>query len=354
METTAFSNLFYDKGEQKIVYIGGSITEGAGAANKARRWSTQLTEYFNTLPLGNTHFTEINEGIGGTESTYGMLRVDRDVAAHDCDVVFIDFAANDTCISEDLSAIMFEGMIRRIMMYPKVPYVIGIGVVNNRKDRTRASLHKAIMQHYGLAFIDVQEGMDNILGEANIGVNTARDALFRPDNVHPVEKGYDFYTKYIIDNLTEDSFQKPVGEPIRPDFCSFSGTFMNADQSEHSGAWTAYGEGNWNERNLGRAGSGLMSSDPNASLTFTFSGKAFMLCYRLGRTFGKMSVTFDGKETIMDLFYETDNQPVTGISSFDLEDTTHTITIRPLGTKNEKSSSCDIKIDFIVVPKFFS
>ncbi len=343
---------FNNKGNLKIVYLGGSITEGAGASDKSRRWTTQVTAYLNSLPLGNTVFAEINQGIGGTESTYGLLRLNRDVLTYEPDIVFIDFSLNDEGISEELSAVMYEGIIRKLMSLPKVPYVVCIGVVANRNKRTRACLHKKIAAHYGLHFIDVQEGMDTLMGEANIGINTERDSLYRPDNVHPVEKGYDFYTEYIIENLSSESFRKPFAEPLNKDFCKFSGKFINAKELTSVGNWTPYGiEGNWNERNLGRSGCGLMSEDTNAFISYKFKGTAFMLCYRLGRTFGKMAFTLDGKEEIFDLYYETDNQPVTGISRFDLEDTEHIITVRPLGEKNEKSTACDIKIDFIVVPE---
>ncbi len=342
----------YNKGNLKIVYLGGSITEGAGASDKSRRWSTQVTTYLNSLPLGNTVFTEINQGIGGTESTYGLLRLNRDVLTYEPDIVFIDFSLNDESISEELSAAMYEGIIRKLMSLPKIPYVIGIGVVANRNKRTRACLHKKIAAHYGLAFIDVQDGMDALMGEANIGVNTERDSLYRPDNVHPVEKGYDFYTRYILQNLSGESFKKPSGEPLNENFCKFSGKFINAKELTSVGNWVSYGiEGNWNEKNLGRGGCGIMSADTNASLSFKFKGTAFMLCYRLGRNFGKMVFSLDGKEEVHDLYYETDNQPVTGISRFELEDTEHTITVRPLGEKNEKSTSCDVKIDFVVVPE---
>lgn len=350
MTKSSFSK-FYNNGKLKIVYLGGSITEGAGVSDKSKRWSSQLTSFLNSLPLGNTVFTEINMGIGGTESTYGLLRIERDVCVYEPDIVFIDFSLNDQGISEDLSAVMYEGIIRRLMALPKVPYVICVGVVGNRTARTRASLHKKIAAHYGLDFIDVQEGMDALMGEANIGVNTARDELFRPDNTHPVEKGYNFYTEYIKSKLTEESFAKPQGEPLRADFSSFSGKFVNAEKFTRTGEWTPYGEGDWDERNLGRGGSGLMSASQGSSLSIEFCGKAFMLCYRLGRTFGKMSVTLDGKEEVIDLYYETDNQPVTGFSRFDLDDVPHTLVIKPLGEKNEASTACDVKIDFIVVPR---
>ena len=342
----------YNKGNLKIVYLGGSITEGAGASDKSRRWSTQVTAYLNSLPLGNTVFTEINQGIGGTESTYGLLRLNRDVCAYEPDIVFIDFSLNDEGISEELSSVMYEGIIRKLISLPKVPYVVCIGVVANRNKRTRACTHKKIAAHYGITFIDVQDGMDVLMGEANIGVNTERDSLYRPDNVHPVEKGYDFYTKYILQNLSGESFRKPAAEPLNKNFCKSGGKFINAKELTSKGNWTPYGcEGSWNEKNLGRGGCGLMSADKDASLSFKFKGTAFMLCYRLGRTFGKMAVSLDGKEDIYDLYYETDNQPVTGVSRFDLEDTEHVISVRPLGEKNEASTACDIKIDFIVVPE---
>ncbi|MBE5039708.1 SGNH/GDSL hydrolase family protein [Ructibacterium gallinarum] len=341
----------YNKGNLNVAYLGGSITEGAGASNSNNRWSTKITQWLNTLDLGNTSFTEINAGIGGTPSTYGLLRTQRDVISKNPDVVFIEFSLNDESLSESVSARAYEGIIRQLMGMEKIPYVICVGVVANRTNPTRANLHREIAAHYGLQYIDIQEYMDSRLGDAAPGSNLERDKLYTSDNTHPNDAGYAFYTDFLKTQINCGSWNKPnASSPVRTDYYPFSGTFVNADYMEQQGAWTPYGEGDWNEANLAQNGSGLQSRNPDASLTYEFFGQVLLIGHRIGTNFGKMLVSVDGEpEQEIDLYYQTNNQPVTWYTRMDLEDTMHTVTIRPSGTKNNLSSAEDIKIDFILV-----
>jgi lysophospholipase L1-like esterase len=337
-----FENL-KDKGEFRIAYLGGSITEGAGASDKTRRWSTQITEYLNSFDLGNTVFREINAGIGGTNSAYGMMRLSRDVISQAPHAVFIDFSLNDAGDSEVLSQQMYEGIIRKIMSMPQVPYVICIGVVPNRETEYKTELHKKIAAHYGLQYIDVRAAMETTFGKAAPGENTARDALFRPDNTHPVEKGYDFYTQVIKNELSGASFRRPEGEPMDSGFCKKSGAFVDACKFARSGEWKEHGNVSWSEPNPGRKGRSLASSDASAELSLEFYGAFVMLGARLDRNAGKAEVTLDGESRVCDLYYATDDQPVIIVENFALSEGKHTLCVSPL--------EGNVKIDFAVIPE---
>ena len=337
-----FENL-KDKGEFRIAYLGGSITEGAGASDKKRRWSTQITEYLNSFDLGNTVFREINAGIGGTNSAYGMMRLARDVISQAPQAVFIDFSLNDADDSESSSLQMYEGIIRKIMSMPTVPYVICIGVVPNRETEYKTELHKKIAAHYGIQYIDVRAAMERAYGKAAPGENTARDALFRPDNTHPVEKGYDFYTEAIKKELTGESFRVPAGEPISEGFCKKSGRFVDACDFARTGEWRECEGVSWSVPNPGRKGRSIASGDTSAQLTLEFYGEAVMLGARLDRRAGKAEITLDGKSREADLCYATDDQPVIVLESFSLESGKHTLCVRPI--------EGEIKIDFAIIPE---
>ena len=337
-----FENL-KDKGEFRIAYLGGSITEGAGASDKTRRWSTQITEYLNSLGLGNTVFHEINAGIGGTNSAYGMMRLSRDVISQAPHAVFIDFSLNDAADSESLSLQMYEGIIRKIMSMPQVPYVICIGVVPNRETEYKTELHKKIAAHYGVQYIDVRAAMDSAYGKAAPGENTARDALFRPDNTHPVEAGYDFYTEAIKKELSGASFRRPEGEPIDEGFCKKSGRFVDACEFTRKGEWRECAGVSWSEPNPGRKGRSLASCDASAMLSLEFNGEAVMLGARLDRGAGKAEVTLDGESLVCDLFYATDDQPVIILEKLSLSCGKHTLCVRPM--------EGEIKIDCAIIPE---
>jgi lysophospholipase L1-like esterase len=336
-----FENL-KNKGEFRIVYLGGSITEGAGASDKARRWSTQITAYLNSLSLGNTEFCEINAGIGGTNSAYGMLRLSRDVLSQEPDAVFIDFSLNDMEMDDAFSARMYEGIIRKLMALPKVPYVVCVGVVPNRERVFKTELHKQIAAHYGIPFIDVKAAMDAEYGKAEPGVNTARDALFRPDNTHPVEAGYDFYTKVIKRELSEKGFSVPCGEPMSADFETRTGRFINARDFEKRGEWRECGMGDWNTPNPGRSGPSLAASEAGAELCLKFFGDAVLLGARFDRNAGKAEISLDGEGNVCDLCYATDNQPVIVLERFGLGEGEHMLCVRALGG--------EVKFDFAIIP----
>lgn len=339
----------YNKGELKAVFIGGSITEGAGARDKRNRWATRITGWLNSLPLGNTHITEINAGIGGTESTYGMLRLQRDVLQHKPDMVFLEFAVNDTGIPAELSAQCYEGILYKLSQLDPVPYVICLGVVSNHNKPTRSALHRQLAAKYGLQYIDVKEGMDAQIGLAEPGINTERDSMFARDNIHPSDKGYGFYAEYIKSQLTNDSFRKPYCANPAPDRWQKTGRFINAVDMTYTGAWEKIGEGDWNAQNHGRKGSSMVCRNPDGALVCEFTGKVMMVIGRIGRTYGKMAMTLDGVTTEQDLFYETDHQPVALAWRFDLTDGPHRLEFRALGMKNEKSTDDLVRIDTVIV-----
>ena len=341
MQNNMFEKL-KDKGNFRICYLGGSITEGAGASDKTRRWSTQITAHLNSLGIENTVFEEINVGIGGTDSVYGMARLSRDVLTFAPDAVFIDFSLNDADLDDKTSTDSYEGIIRKLASIPSAPYVICIGVVPNREQEFKTELHKKIAAHYGLTYIDVKAAIDKEFGKAEPGVNTARDMLFRPDNVHPVEAGYDFYTKVIKSELSEESFKRPCDvEPINPTFQTKSLVFTDALTFAQKGNWRSSCGVSWSSPNPGRKGVFAASDDTDAELSFEFSGDVLLLGCRLDRLAGKLESELDGVKRVHDLCYATDDQPVIILSENSLGKGKHKLLLRPI---------CgEVKIDFAAV-----
>src|SRR5690606_14754134 len=89
--------------EVTIAAIGGSITEGAGAKNYSESYAYRTYEAFKheygAEDGANIHF--INAGVGGTPSTFGIMRYDRDILSRVTDadglpdIVMVEFAVND-------------------------------------------------------------------------------------------------------------------------------------------------------------------------------------------------------------------------------------------------------------------
>lgn len=109
-----------------LAYIGGSITQGAGAVPINHRCYAYLSyqAFAQKYAAGeNVHF--IKAGVGGTPSELGMLRFDRDVlrdGAVKPDVVVVEFAVNDE--GDETQGLCYESLVRRILALPWRPAVV--------------------------------------------------------------------------------------------------------------------------------------------------------------------------------------------------------------------------------------
>lgn len=113
------------KGEDvTIAYIGGSITQGAGA----KPIHTECYAYKSYLKFkemfgNNVHF--IKAGVGGTPSELGMIRYDRDVLRDGKvrpDIVVVEFAVNDE--GDETKGICYESLVKNILSAENKPAVV--------------------------------------------------------------------------------------------------------------------------------------------------------------------------------------------------------------------------------------
>ena len=101
---------FYSKlaagGELSIAYFGGSITAQAGYRVHSR-------DYFQK-EYPNCRIKEIHAAIGGTGSNLGALRLEHDVLRFKPDLVFVEFAVNDSGAHPYSIRKSMEGIVRHI------------------------------------------------------------------------------------------------------------------------------------------------------------------------------------------------------------------------------------------------
>ncbi len=64
-----------------VVYLGGSITEGTGASSPSACWASRVQNWLERS-FPESRFSCQNAGIGGTDSEFGVFRLDRDVLAY--------------------------------------------------------------------------------------------------------------------------------------------------------------------------------------------------------------------------------------------------------------------------------
>lgn len=117
-----------------IAFIGGSITQGAGAIPiNTKCYAYQifqgLCEYLGTGTEGNIHYRKA--GVGGTPSELGMIRYERDVLrmrddgrlTEDLpDIVIVEFAVNDE--GDETKGECYDSLVRKILAAENAPAVI--------------------------------------------------------------------------------------------------------------------------------------------------------------------------------------------------------------------------------------
>lgn len=109
-----------------IAFIGGSITQGAGAIPihrecYAAKTMKKMREQFGGG--GRMHF--IKAGVGGTPSELGMIRFERDVLREGTvlpDLVVVEFAVNDE--GDETKGVCYESLVRKILALSEKTAVI--------------------------------------------------------------------------------------------------------------------------------------------------------------------------------------------------------------------------------------
>ena len=175
------------KGEDvTLVYLGGSITEGAQAQPQKTACYAALSaglfsEKFAADPE-KIHY--VNAGISGTPSLLGITRVEQDVLSQKPDVVFVEFAVNDG--SDEQSRIVYESLVRRLLGSETQPAVVLIFTVLAGGYTAQPHM-QAVGTHYDLGMISVKNAM---FPEITAGNMTYED--YSGDKVHPNTAGHAF------------------------------------------------------------------------------------------------------------------------------------------------------------------
>lgn len=100
-------------GRLAVGFLGGSITAGDPlVGGMDTNWPLFIHGFFQTQ-YPHLALSLYNAAIGGTCSLSGLMRVEREILAHDCDLVFIEYAVNDDGTGPYRHS--REGLIRRLL-----------------------------------------------------------------------------------------------------------------------------------------------------------------------------------------------------------------------------------------------
>lgn len=111
--------------EVTLAYIGGSITQGAGAIPiHTECYAYKSFQLFQNRFSTQNNVRFIKAGVGGTPSELGMIRFDRDVLREGerPDIVVIEFAVNDE--GDETKGVCYESLVRKVLKLPWKPAVV--------------------------------------------------------------------------------------------------------------------------------------------------------------------------------------------------------------------------------------
>ena len=192
-----------------VAAIGGSITAG-GVATKdpKRRYVQQLAKWFEKMFPGlKVRF--VNAGIGGTNSGYGALRVQRDVIAQQPDLVVVEYAVNDTMGTAKLDE-SYEGVLRQLLGSSTNRAVIELFFMH--KDGNSAQPEQVVLgRHYGLPMISFR---DAVWPELKAG--TLKWETIYADVVHPNDAGHDIASELLRSFLDASLAKLPAKDADLP------------------------------------------------------------------------------------------------------------------------------------------
>lgn len=283
--------------EMTVAYIGGSITEGIGGTPEtcyAKLSYNYIAENYGT---GN-NVKYINAGISGTPSILGNVRAERDVLAHNPDIVFIEFAVNDG--GDQLYKESFESLVRTILAHENQPAVILLFTVTEDGHTCQEHM-KQIGEYYELPMISVP---DAIQPEFEAGRMVWDD--YSDDSSHPNAEGHALVAEFISnwfeqlkmrDAVEAEYKMKPIGKFGN----AYDNAFMAEIDYDNSNECLSIGEtGSFtlDTRSIAgfTKGAWVYTGEGTEPLKMNISGNSFFLVCRRNNSadMGKFEVYING------------------------------------------------------------
>ena len=204
-----------------IAFLGGSITQGAGAVPSqemcyARKTYEAICERYT--PDHGAHVRYIKAGVGGTPCQLGIIRYDRDITrdgAVQPDLIIVEFAVNDE--ADETKGLMHESLIQKIWSAPNEPAVVMLFSVFandwNLKDRLAP-----IGWRHELPMVNV---LDAVSPQFRVGIGersviTRRQYFY--DVFHPSNSGHRIMRDclmYMLDRLDKQQ-EGPAPKELAP------------------------------------------------------------------------------------------------------------------------------------------
>jgi lysophospholipase L1-like esterase len=344
--------------EVRVAYLGGSITEANGWRPKTMAWFKQQHPASSIV--------EINAAIGGTGSDLGVYRVRQDVLDHKPDLLFVEFAVNDSGAPTDRIQKAMEGIVRqtwRANAATDICFVYTLtegmlGDLEGGKFPHAASAMEAVADHYAIPSIHMgleaahlhQAGRLLFTGPLP-KTEAERTALggkmvFSGDGVHPYpETGHQLYLECIERSMAKlEQIGKPgrhrLPKPLLADNWEQAKLIPLSAITLSSGWQKLDPNANFLAKNFqARLPELWKTNKAGETITLRFKGTALSIYDLLGPDCGQVSVQFDDKPPVVrprfdsfSSYYRLATLPVVDGAP----DVVHTVVIRLLPEQPDK------------------
>ncbi len=193
-----FKKAITEKKQATVGFVGGSITDPRGR----QRWPEYvMNELVAAYP--DVAFTVVNIAIGATGSAGAVMRCESRLIPYDCDLIFMEYAVNDTGIPTDERSASREGLIRKFLNQTKADLVITYTYcIDFLPDMLEGKLpdsiaeYEVLAEHYGISSVFMSS---YALDCTKAG--TLRWEEWLPDGLHPANTGSRFYAAPVVELL---------------------------------------------------------------------------------------------------------------------------------------------------------
>jgi len=196
------------KKELRIGYIGGSVTQGYANGDVYKKPFPALVR--DELTRRGYTGTDFVCAAPGMNCMVGTLLADQFILEKKPDLVFVEFAINETTLRPSVHA--FESLLRKLLTAEQAPAVC-IVIMRNMSGYSCETYMAPIAGHYGLPCIVLRKGIDPLL-EAQ--VISWQD--FADEESHPNQEGHRVLADSILHLFdaaadAPEPERKPLPEP---------------------------------------------------------------------------------------------------------------------------------------------
>jgi pimeloyl-ACP methyl ester carboxylesterase/lysophospholipase L1-like esterase len=343
--------------EGRVAFLGGSITDNPG-------WRNLVCDYLRERFPG-TRFEFVNAGIPSMGSLPGAMRFSRDVLSKGkVDLLFVEAAVNDATngTSPERQVRGMEGIVAQALRSNPYTDIVMMHFAdqdkmadyNNGRVPVVIEQHEKVAEYYGVSSLNLaKEVNDRILD----GEFTWRDDF---KDLHPSPFGQELYFR-TIKHFLEMSWKGPVAaerkshnqsENALDAYSYINGHFEPIANAGIEKGWSVVK--NWHPSDKAGTREGfvdvdvLEASQPGASLTLNFEGKAIGVLVTSGPDAGIIEYSIDGSE-----FAKADqftpwssglHLPWVVMLEDKLQDGKHTLSLRMSADKNSNSTGTSCRI----------